>query len=118
MRLEKKQDAEIAERKGMTTQTIVQIVWFIISGGISYWLITFMLASEEIPLSYAMFYSAFGISRSAVPEGVILAVLVLLLVMFFQIFLWLGFAMVSPEGRRRTGDASMYSRNQDPFDRG
>ena len=117
MRLEKKQDEEIARRRGMTGTTVIQVVWFIISGVISYFLITFMLNSEEINFSYAMIYNTTGLPRS-VPEEAVLAILIFIFIFIFQILLWLGFAIASPEGRRKTGEPTLYSRNKDPFDSG
>ncbi len=117
MRIEKKQDEEIARRQGMTGKTVIQVVWFLISGIISYFLVTFMLNSEEVNFSYGLIYNTTGLPRS-VPEGAILAILILILIMVFQVFLWLGFALASPEGRRKTGQPSLYSRNKDPFDQG
>lgn len=116
MKLEKKKDAEIARRQGMTKQTIIQIVWFTISAIISYFLLTFLLNSDEISFSYGMIYGALGISRNTIPEGAILAILILIMVFFFQIFLWLGFMFASEEGRRQTGRASLHSQNYDPND--
>lgn len=117
MRIEKKQDEEIARRKGMTIKTIVQIVYLLISAAISYYIINLLLTSDEVGLSYAAIYRATNLPRS-VPEVVILVVLIFLLVLLFQIFLWLGFAIASPEGRRKTGVPSLHSRHKDPFDQG
>lgn len=116
MKVEKKKDAEIARRQGMTKKTIIQVIWLIISGVISYYLVTYLLASDEVGLSYGAIYSGLGISRSTIPEVVILGALVLIGVMFFQMFLWLGFMFASPEGRRRTGEPSLHSRYKDPND--
>lgn len=116
MKLEKKKDAEIAQRQGMTIKTIIQVIWLLVSGVISYFLVTYLLANEEVGFTYGSIYSALGISRSTVPEIVILGVLILIGVMLLQIFLWLGFMFGSPEGRRRTGEPTLHSRNYDPND--
>lgn len=116
MRIEKKIEEEIARRKGMTVKTIIQIVWLGISGVISYFLVNYMLTSEEINFSYRLIYNTLRIPQS-VPEIVVLGLLIFIGVFVFQIFLWLGFAFASPEGRRKTGDPSLYSRNKDPLDR-
>lgn len=117
MRIEKKQDEEIARRKGMTGKTVVQVIWLLLSAGLSYYLINYLLNSDESSFSYNAVYNATGLPRT-VPEGALLAGMILLLVLLFQIFLWLGFAMASPEGRRKTGVPSLHSRNKDPFDQG
>ncbi|MEM7332030.1 MAG: hypothetical protein AAF490_08055 [Chloroflexota bacterium] len=117
MRIEKKQDEEIARRQGMTGKTMIQVIWFVFTGAISYFLVTFLLNSEEVNFSYALIYNTTGLPRT-VPEGAVLALLVLIFIIIFQVFLWLGFALASPEGRRKTGQPTMYSRNKDPFDQG
>lgn len=114
MRLERKQEEELAKRKGLAVRTTLQIIWLIISGIIAYFLINFMLNSEEVNFSYGMIYSTLSIPAT-IPQEAILAGLVLLVTLVLQVFLWLGFMIASPEGRRKTGDPSLISRNKDPF---
>ena len=111
MRLEKKHEEELAQRKGMTGRTIVATIWLLISIGLGYFLITYLIDQGYLNLN--IFYQ-WGIPR-AVPDWVFLIVLVLVVVTIMQFFLLFGFVVASPEGRRRTGDPSLYSRNKDPF---
>ncbi|MCP5095752.1 MAG: hypothetical protein GY943_09385 [Chloroflexi bacterium] len=115
MRLEKKQDEEIAKRKGMTGRTLIQIVWLGLSAAVAYGLLAYMNGSDEIRFSYGMIYRILSIPGS-VPQWVVIGGLILIFVLIMQIFLSLGFVIASPEGRRKTGQASMHSRNRDPFD--
>lgn len=115
MRLERKNEEEIARRKGMTLKTIIQVIWLGISGVVAYFLITYMLESEEINFSYGLLYQQLFIPRS-VPTWALLAIMILIFVLVMQVFLALGFMIASPEGRRKTGTPSMHSRVKDPFD--
>ncbi|MCA9921779.1 MAG: hypothetical protein KC419_21845 [Anaerolineales bacterium] len=115
MRLEKKKEQEIARRQGMTGKTIIQIIWLVISAGVAYFLLTYMIESEEINFTYGTIYRALFIPTS-VPRWVVLSGLIIIFVLFMQMFLALGFAIASPEGRRKTGKPTLYSRNKDPFD--
>ncbi len=112
MRLEKKKDEEIAARKGMTGKTIIAFIWLAISAVMAYFFVDYLFASGI--LSHGTFYGA-GIPRS-IPDWVITGVLVLLVVAFMQTFLLFGFILASPEGRRKTGDPTLYSRSSNQFD--
>ena len=112
MRLEKKKDEEIAARKGMTGRTIIAFIWLAISGTLAYFLIEYLI-SENI-FSLNTFYQM-GVPR-AVPDWVLMGVMILIIVMLMQTFLLFGFMVASPEGRRRTGDPSLYSHSKDPLD--
>ena len=112
MRLEKKRDEEIAARKGMTGRTIIMVIWLAISGVIAYFLIKYLFDTNV--LRYSTFYNV-GIPKS-VPQWVLMGAMILILVVIMQTFLLFGFMMASPEGRRHTGDPSLYSHRKEPFD--
>lgn len=112
MRLEKKREEELARRRGMTGRTIVAFIWLLLSGVAGYYLVTYLIDQNFINLN--MFYDL-GIPR-AVPDELFLAGLVLVVVAVMQFFLFLGFMVASPEGRRPTGEPSLSSRSKDPFD--
>lgn len=112
MRLEKKRDEEIAARKGMTGRTIVAFIWFAISAALAYFLVTYLI--DENIVRFNTFYSL-GIPRS-VPTWVLMGGMIFAIVVIMQIFLLFGFMMASPEGRRHTGDPSLYSSSKDPLD--
>jgi len=113
MRLEKKRDEELARRKGLTGKTIIQVIWLLISFIIAYYLSNYLF--EQGVISYNRLYTQLSIPRE-VPREAVLAGLMLLIVMVMQMFLILGFVLASPEGRRRTGEASLNSRTKEPFD--
>ncbi|MBE2221407.1 MAG: hypothetical protein IAF02_07700 [Anaerolineae bacterium] len=112
MRLEKKRDEEIAARKGMTGRTIIAIIWLGISGVIAYFLVQYLFDTNV--LRYNSLYNA-GIPKS-VPQWVLMGALIFVVVAMMQTFLFLGFMFASPEGRRHTGDPSLYSQHKEPFD--
>lgn len=112
MRLEKKRDSELAQRKGMAIKTIVQVLWFGISAVAAYFVLNWLFTTGE--LSYDFFYNELAVPRS-VPELGILAALIFIAVMIMQFFLVLGYVIASPQGRERTGNPSPYSTTYDPM---
>jgi uncharacterized membrane protein len=114
MRLDKKREEELAQRQGMTGRTIVGFIWLLISMVAAYFLVDYLIAEKYLNLN--MFYDM-GIPRS-VPEIVFQIVIILLIVAIMQFVLIFGYVVASPDGRRRTGDPSLYSRSKDPFDNG
>lgn len=112
MRLEKKKQSELAERKGLTTRTIVQVIWLGISGVIAYFVLDWLFETEQ--LTYDYFYNNLLIPRD-VPEVAILGALILFAVLVMQFFLILGYGFASPVGRERPGNPSPYSQTYDPM---
>lgn len=110
MRIQKKQDAEIAKRKGSTVKTLIQVIWLGLNSVVAYFLITFLLNSDEVNFSYNRIYQVLLIPTS-VPTWVLMMGMIIVFVLIMQIFLSFGFILMSPEGRRKTGDASLHSRN-------
>jgi hypothetical protein len=112
MRFQKIQEEEEQKRQGATWRTLIMVIWFGIAFYVAYigteWIF------ENGWITYEMFYGA-GLSRSF-PQIAIRIVLMLIIVTIFQIFLFLGFAIAAPKGRRRSGVADMHSYNKDPFD--
>lgn len=113
MRLEKKHEEKLAKRKGLTGKTIIQVIWLLFTGTLAYFFVNYLFAEEILRAN--IFYNQLFIPRSVPVIGLKLIV-VFGLVIVMQIVFSLGYIIASPEGRRRTGDASMYSRNKDPFD--
>lgn len=113
MRLEKKHEEKLAQRKGLTGKTIIQVVWLLFTGTLAYFFVNYLF-SEGI-LTTGLFYNQLFIPRS-IPEIGLKLIAVFGFVIVMQIVFSIGFIIASPEGRRRTGDASMHSRNKDPFD--
>jgi TRAP-type C4-dicarboxylate transport system permease small subunit len=112
MRLEKKRESELAERKGLAVRTVIQFIWLILSGVIAYFALNWFFTREQ--LTYEFFYTTLGIPRS-VPEAVIMGVLILVIVFVMQFFLVMGYAIASPQGRERPGDPTPYSSTYDPM---
>lgn len=113
MRLEKKNDEKLAQRKGLTGKTIIQVIWLLFTGTLAYFFTNYLFSEGVITAN--MFYNQLYIPRS-VPELGLKLIMVFGLVIVMQIVFSFGYILASPEGRRRTGDPSMQSRNKDPFD--
>ena len=113
MRLEKQEQEQLAERKGLTVRTIIQLIWLLISFGIAYILLNSLVAAGAF--TYSQIYQALALPH-AVPQWVLQGTLMLLLVIAMQFVFFLAYAWVSPAGRRRPGEPSLYSRRKDPFD--
>ncbi len=113
MRLEKKHQEELSKRKGLTGKTIIQVIWLLTTGTLAYFFTNYLFSQGIINAN--IFYNQLYIPRSVPVIGVKLIV-VFGMVVVMQIVFFMGYFIASPEGRRRTGDASMHSRNKDPFD--
>ncbi len=113
MRLEKKHDEMLAKRKGLTGKTIAQVIWLLVTGGLAYLFVNYLFNAGII--TSGLFYNQLLIPRS-VPEIGLKLIVVFGMVIVMQIVFSIGYIIASPEGRRRTGEASMHSRNKDPFD--
>jgi hypothetical protein len=115
MHLEQKEQEELNRRKGLTLRTIIQIIWLIISFGLAY-LLTNSLESENV-FSYGQLYRSLSIPAT-VPRWAVQGAMMLIVVIIMQFLFFVIFALFSPEGRRKPGEPTLYSRTKDPFDRG
>ena len=115
MRLEKKRNEQLAKRKGLTGRTIIMVIWLIFSFAVAYFLTEYMFSVGY--LSEGLYYNELLIPNSVPPLGLKLMTM-FAIVVCMQIIFYLGFFIASPEGRRRTGDPTLRSRNKDPFDDG
>lgn len=113
MRIDRQREEELARRKGLTTRTIIQGTWLLISIIATYLFIRYLMAAGS--LSYDLLYNRLLVPRW-VPEWALLAALILLGVIILQFFFFLAYAIFSPEGRAQTGRPTAYSRNPDPFE--
>lgn len=113
MRIDRQRETELARRKGLTTRTILQGTWLLISGVATYLFISYLMNNDI--LSYDLLYNRLLVPRW-IPEWALLAILVLVGVIILQFFFFLAYAIVSPEGRVQTGRPTPHSRNPDPFD--
>lgn len=113
MHLEQLRDAEMAKRKGQTRRTLIQTIWLLLTGTAAYFLTSMLFAQNES--LYGTLYRQFSIP-AWVPTAVIFWAIVIIIVLLMQLVFILSFMMASSEGRRRPGDPSLHSRNQDPFD--
>jgi hypothetical protein len=115
MKLEKKRDREMAERKGSARATIIQGTWLLLSIIVGFYLFRYL--DQEGILTMRFLRSELSLP-AAVPEEVIMGVLILAFVIASQFAITLGFFFGSPEGRRKAGRGDLYTTNRDLDDRG
>lgn len=115
MRLEKKKREQLSKRKGLSIRTFIYIFWLALSFVVAYFLVEYLFDTGY--LSEATYYTSLGLPRNW-PIEALKGATMFILVVLMQIVLTLGFMLGSPEGRRRTGDPTLKSRNKDPFDDG
>jgi hypothetical protein len=113
MRLDRRREEELARRKGLTTRAIVQGIWLLISAVAAYFFVRYLMDNDY--LSYAFLYNRVLVPRW-IPEWAVLLGLVLIGVIILQFFFLLAFALVSAQGRAKSGTPTAYSSNPDPFD--
>ncbi len=113
MRLEKKRQEQLNKRKGLTGRTLIMVVWLGISFAVAYFLTEYMFSAGY--LTEKIYYVDLKIPRDVPLAGAKFGTM-FLMVIVMQIVFSFGFMLASPEGRRRTGDPTMHSRNKDPFD--
>lgn len=113
MRLEKKNEQELAKRKGLTTRTILQVVWLVLSGIIVYFIVQALFDAQI--LTYSFFYSSLSVP-GWVPQEAIIATLILVGIVIMQFFFIFGYLITSPEGRAPTGKPTVHSRDPDPLE--
>jgi hypothetical protein len=114
MRLDKLREKEVAKRRGSTGRTIFQVIWLLISIGLAYAFSEYVLFGGGY-ISENLLYNQLFIPRSVPPWALRVGV-IFIIVVVMQFFVFLGFALGDPRGRRRTGRASGYSDDPDPFD--
>ncbi len=115
MRLEKKKREQLSKRKGLSGRTLIFLIWLVISFAIAYFLVEYLFDTGY--LSEGFYYTDLALPRDWPIEALKFATMFFIVVLM-QIVLTLGFMLGSPEGRRRTGDPTLKSRNKDPFDDG
>ena len=111
MRLDMKNDAELARRKGTARKTILAVLWLGFCFVLAYFVTGWLLDTDTINMSF--FYNQLRIPRT-VDEVFIRIGMIVVFVFIMQFFVLIGFAFSSPQGRLRPGNASVYSRNPDP----
>lgn len=112
MRLDKVHEQEVAQRKGNTGRTILQLIWLTINFAAAYFVVEWLLAEKYISLN--RLYNG-GIPRT-VPEWVLQGALMFIGVIIIQFFFIMGYMVASPVGRRRSGRPTLRSWNPDPND--
>lgn len=113
MRIEKKREAELAKRRGLTGRTILAVIWLVVSFALSYFFATWILNGELLGIDY--FYNQMGIPDS-VNEVIIQIGLAVVVFTAFQFFLLIGYAIASPKAKMRPGTPTIYTAEKDPYD--
>lgn len=110
MRLDDQRERELEKRKGLAGRTILGVIWFGLCFAAAYFLINYLFETEVF--RYGWFYGQLFIPRTW-PEWVIFAGLVLIVVLAINFFILVGYAFLSPAGKRRPGTPSMHSDDPD-----
>jgi hypothetical protein len=113
MRIEKKHEAELEQRKGLTKRTILASIWLIISFAISYLAAGWLMGGDILGLDF--FYQEIGIPETF-SEVVLQIVVALVIFLLIQFVVLIGYAVASPKAKMRTGTPSTYSSEPDPYD--
>lgn len=113
MRIEKKHEAELEQRKGLTKRTILAALWLIISFAISY-LAAGLLMSADV-LGPDFFYQEIGIPET-VSEIVMQIAVAFVIFLMIQFVVLIGYAVTSPKAKMRPGTPTTYSSEPDPYD--
>jgi hypothetical protein len=112
MRLDLKRESEIQQRKGLAKRTVVASAWLVASLVVGFFLTGWLLNSGAIDTAF--FYDELSIPET-VSLQIIRLILILLVVIVMQFFLIIGFALVSPEARKKTGLPTAEAQSVDPF---
>lgn len=111
MRLEHKRELEQARRKGLAIRTILGVLWLAFCFAVAYFATEWLIENNII--SYNRIYTRLFIPRSV--DQVFLQIgIMLLIVIFMQFFILIGYGIFSMAGRRRPGEASLYTTDPDP----
>ena len=111
MRLEHKREVEQASRRGLARRTILGVLWLVFCFVLAYFVTEWLV--ENGIISYGRIYNFFFIPRT-VDQWILQLGIMFLIVIFMQFFILLGYGLFSVAGRRRPGEASMYSPDPDP----
>jgi uncharacterized membrane protein len=113
MRIEKKHEAELEQRKGLTRRTILASVWLIISFAISYLAAGWLMGGDILGLDF--FYQEIGIPET-ISEVVLQFVVAFVILILIQFVVLIGYAVASPKAKIRPGTPTTYSSDPDPYD--
>ena len=110
MKLQKKRDAEIAQRQGSTKKTIIFGIWLIISILLGVGLVYYLDSSGAYTLRTLR--TNLQLPRTF-PDLAVGAIAVFVIVVLSQIALSFGFLIANPEGRRKAGKGDLRTRYND-----
>ena len=111
MRLEHKREMEQASRKGLAKRTILGVIWLAFCFAVAYFATEWLV--ENGIISYNRLYTRLFIPRS-VDQSILQLGIMFLIVIIMQFFILIGYGLFSAAGKRRPGEASLYSQEPDP----
>lgn len=114
MRLDAKRDRELEKRKGSAFRTIVAVVWLSLCFAFSYFLMKTLFDNGTITEN--LIRAQLRLPPWVPDWGIWLGAMIIIVVII-NFMVLIGYAIVSPSGRRRPGKASLYSSDPDPDDR-
>jgi hypothetical protein len=115
MKIEKKQEQELASREGNATTTIINGAWLLLSLVAAFFIFRYL--DQSGILTVRAIRAGVHLPRY-IPDWAITGLGMLIFVMLSQFALTLGFFFASPQGRRKAGAGDMYTTNRDLNDRG
>ena len=111
MRIEHKREVEQASRKGLAMRTILGVIWLVFCFIVAYFVTEWLVENDVI--SYNRIYTRLFIPRT-VDQWILQLGIMVLIVIFMQFFVLIGYGLFSVAGKRRPGEASLYSSEPDP----
>ena len=121
MKLERKREEELAQRQGNTGRTVIMVIWLGIAGFASYYIANIIFTGGTLTYDQArdaMVFPIIGLTAprvNAIPDLLIQGSCILLILIFMQTILFVGFALGNPAARRKSGQANAYSKYKREF---
>lgn len=113
MWIDKKRQVETEKRKGFSTRTIISLVVLSIGFIISYFFTGWLLSSGIVTMD--LFYVDLSIPET-ISQSVIRFAMVLVTVFVMQTASVIGFAMATPNARKRSGQPTALAQDPDFYE--
>jgi hypothetical protein len=110
MRLDHKHEVEQAGRKGLAKRTILGVIWLAFCFAVAYFVTEWLFENDII--TYNSIYTRLFIPRT-VDQSILQLGLMFVIVVIMQFIILVGYGLFSAAGRRRPGEASLYTTEPD-----
>lgn len=112
MRLDVIREHEIARRKGLAKRTAFAVLWLVVGLILGYLLATLLVHTGTLKAD--VLFSQLSWSTE-IGETVLKIGFTLIVVLILQFFVVIGFALTSPEARKKSGMPTAVAQDPDPF---